>query len=331
ALVLFTDAADADLGVLRGSLRIPRRLLLAGLPLTILLGFAAAALLLPGLSVLEALVLATMLAPTDAALGAAVVTNPAVPARIREALNVESGLNDGICVPFLFTFLAVAVGLGDGETTASVAIRLLVEEIGIGLAAGLGCTLLGGWILRTCARRDWVSDAWVPLTVVSLALLCFASAQVAGGSGFIACFVGGMAFGALVPRHKERLLAGAEGSGKALALVTWVSFGAAAVVPQLSSIDVPILVYALLSLTVVRMLPVFLSLAGLGLPLRESLFIGWFGPRGLASIVFAVVVAGEDLPGSATLSAVVVCTVVLSILLHGASAEPLAARYGREA
>ena len=167
ALVLFTDSANADLGVLRRSFRIPGRLLLIGLPLTILLGFGVGRLLFPELSLIAVALLATMLAPTDAALGQAVVTNPSVPAPVREGLNVESGLNDGICVPILFTFLAFAAGTSGGGSTTSIALQLFAEEIGIGLVVGVGLALLGSWALRACAGRGWVAEPWTQLTVVA--------------------------------------------------------------------------------------------------------------------------------------------------------------------
>ena len=225
ALVLFTGSANADLATLRRTFRIPQRLLLIGLPLTIAFGFGVGRLLFPDLPLLTVAILATMLAPTDAALGQAVVTNEAVPAPIREGLNVESGLNDGICVPILFTFLALAAGT-DGST-AEIALRLVAEEIGIGLVVGVGLSVAGRYAIRAAADRGWIDEPWTQLSVVALALACFGVAQAAGGSGFIACFSGGLVFGGLVKRHKELLLRGAAASGDLLSLLTWVMFGAA--------------------------------------------------------------------------------------------------------
>ncbi|MGB5528172.1 MAG: cation:proton antiporter [Gemmatimonadota bacterium] len=325
ALVLFTDAAGANLGVLKKSRQIPARLLLVGLPLTILLGFAVGGLVLPGLTMFEVAILATMLAPTDAALGSAVVTNPKVPADIRESLNVESGLNDGICVPILFVFLALATGTTAAAGGFDLALRLVARELGIGLAVGLLLTGVGGWAIRRCAELGWVTDPWRQMIVVALAFSCFALAQIVGGSGFIASFSGGLLFSALAKKHKHELLATAEGVGSTLALATWVVFGSAVVGQMMGGFSWRIAVYAVLSLTVVRMLPVFLSLNGTGVGTKARLFMGWFGPRGLASIVFIVIVLNERLPGNETLALVVVCTVLLSILAHGFSANPLIA------
>jgi NhaP-type Na+/H+ or K+/H+ antiporter len=325
ALVLFTDASNADLGVLKKSFRIPQRLLLMGLPLTILLGFGFGVMLFDDLSLLEIAILATMLAPTDAALGKAVVTDESVPINIREGLNVESGLNDGICVPILFVFLALAAGsVGEGPPRG-FALTLVAEEVGIGCAVGLGLSLIGARLIRHSAERGWITETWRQLPVVALAVAAFALAQVLGGSGFIAAFVGGLLFGALVKQHKHRLLLAAEGTGDTLALITWVVFGAAVVGQSVGSFSWQTMAYAVLSLTVVRMLPVFLALAGFKLRTDEKLFMGWFGPRGLASIVFAVIVLNARLPGGDTIAMTVVCTIALSVIAHGLSATPLVA------
>ncbi len=285
ALVLFTDAANAKLEVLKRYREIPQRLLLIGLPLSILLGFGVAVAIFDGLTLFELAILATMLAPTDAALGKAVVSNPAVPSEVREGLNVESGLNDGICVPILLVFLALATGgAGDGGTLG-LALRLVAQEIGIGLAVGLGLAFVGSWLLKRCAQRKWITETWAQLPVVGLALLCFAVAQLLGGSGFIGSFSGGMLFGALTKRRKEDLLRAAEGTGDTLALVTWVLFGAGVVGQSMGHFSWQILLYAFLSLTLIRMLPVYLVMAGMGMKADTKLFLGWFGPRGLASIV----------------------------------------------
>jgi NhaP-type Na+/H+ or K+/H+ antiporter len=328
ALVLFTDASNANLSELKHSFQIPKKLLLIGLPLTILLGFVTGYLLFNGLALLEVALLATMLAPTDAALGKAVVTNEAVPSNIREGLNVESGLNDGICVPILFIFLALATGTGAEASTSMLALKLVVEAIGIGAAVGVGLTFLAIRLFPLCADRGWVTETWQQLTIPALAVTCFAVAQWLGGSGFIACFVGGMFYGKLAKRHKHTFLLAAEGIGDTLALITWVIFGTAVVGRSIGSFSWHVVVYALLSLTFIRMLPVFLVLKGMNLRNDEKLFMGWFGPRGLASIVFAVIVLNENLPGGEIISMTVVCTIILSVVGHGLSANPLVAALG---
>lgn len=324
AMVLFTDAARADLGVVRRNVRLPERLLLLGLPLTILLGFGVAWLVFPDLGVLELALLATMLAPTDAALGKPVVANPAVPAATRESLNVESGLNDGICVPVVVILLGLAVGRQiEGEAWSHVT-RVVAEEIGIGLVVGGVLTWGATRLLRWATARDWLSEGWTEVPAVALAGACFAVAQALGGSGFIACFTGGLILGRLVPAGKHAFLRGAENTGETLALLTWLAFGSVVVGQLPGRLTPAVVLYALLSLTVIRMLPVFLCLLGTPIGTGEKLFIGWFGPRGLASIVFAIMVFDAQLPGNRTLMTTVACTVLLSVIAHGVTANPLA-------
>jgi NhaP-type Na+/H+ or K+/H+ antiporter len=322
ALVLFSDAANADVDQIRRTRFLPRRLLFVGLPLTILLGFAAGLLLLPGLHRVEVALLAAALAPTDAALGKPVVTNPAVPPAIRESLNFESGLNDGICVPIIVVLLGAAAGVEvEGRPLAHILLTV-VEEIGIGFLVGAAIAIPGAWLLGRAKAAGWINPNWAGVPAIGLAVACFALAQAAGGSGFIACFVGGLAFGARRPDRHE-LLHAAEGAGDVLSLLTWVVVGALVVLQVADAVTWAVLLYAILSLTAVRMVPVWLCLRGTGVAPRDRLFIGWFGPRGLASVVFGVLILSAGLPGGDTLAATIVCTVLLSVVCHGASAAPL--------
>jgi NhaP-type Na+/H+ or K+/H+ antiporter len=330
ALILFIDAANADLGVLKRQFRIPERMLLVGLPGVIALGFGFAVLLFDGLTLYEAAILATMLAATDAALGKAVITNEAVPARVREGLNVESGLNDGLCVPVLLIFIALASNTGAENIGSSHALMLIAEELGIGVAVGLGFAAAGTALLRWCWKQGWVSKIWIQATVPALALLSFAVAQSLHGSGYIAAFTGGLLFGSMAKDSTHQLIHAAEGAGEILALMTWVLFGAAVIGANLELFTWEVITYAVLSLTVIRIVPIFLSLVGTGESVSSRLFLGWFGPRGLASIVFAIIVMDAALPGSKFLSVVVVATVSLSLVAHGLTAKPLANWLGRK-
>ncbi len=329
ALILFIDAANADMSILKRQFRIPSRMLLLGLPGVILLGFGFAVLMFDGLTIYEAAILATMLAATDAALGKAVITNKNVPARIREGLNVESGLNDGICVPIVLFFIALAVGGQHGESSTS-AMALVAQELGIGLAVGLGLALVGTYLLRWCWKQGWVTEIWIQVTVVGLAIACFATAQSLHGSGYIAAFTGGLLFGFLAKDTTHKLVLAAEATGETLALVTWSMFGAIVIGPALQLFNWEVVVYALLSLTVIRVVPIFLSLSGTGESVPSRLFLGWFGPRGLASIVFAIIVINAEVPGGEFLALVVICTVLLSLVAHGISANPLAKWLGEK-
>jgi NhaP-type Na+/H+ or K+/H+ antiporter len=330
ALVLFVEAADADLDVLRHSFRIPVRLLTIGLPLSIALGFALGMPIFPDLTLLEVALLATILAPTDAALGKAVVSNPNVPPSVREGLKVESGLNDGICVPVLFAFLAVAVGSASSEdSTIGLALGLFAREIGIGALVGVVFAVAASKTLGPLSRRGrWIGVTWLPVMVPALALLCFATAQTLHGSGLIAAFVGGITIAVMRPPNKHQWLHAAESAGDTLSLLTWIVFGAAVIGQVMPRFGWDHVVYAVLSLTVIRMLPMFLSLTGLPLGTDGKLFVSWFGPRGLVSIVFVIIVLDAGVSGGDSLAMTVVCTVILSILAHGLSAVPLARIYG---
>lgn len=324
ALLLFADAADADFKELKKSSQLPKRLLLIGLPLTIVFGIGTGALLFGAITLLEIALLATILAPTDAALGKAVVTDENVPGSIRGGLNLESGLNDGICVPIFLAFLAFIIGSAGEQGFGEIAVHLIVEEVGIGALTGIAVAGVGAVIITLRQKLEEISPAWKQLLVPALALVCFSTAQALGGSGFIASFVGGLLFGGIGQQRTDRYLLAAEGTGNALSLVTWVVFGATVVPRVFDAVTWEIVTYAVLSLTLVRMLPVWISLRGTSMRLGEVLFVGWFGPRGLASIVFAVMATEANVPGADFISLVVACTILFSIIGHGLSAKPLA-------
>ena len=328
AVVLFTDASRIRLDALRREYVVPVRLLSIGLPLTIALGAALGVLVFHQLTFTEALVLAVLLAPTDAALGQAVVTDPRLPSRIRQGLNVESGLNDGICVPLLFIVLAAADVESD-VATGHHAIVIVAEEIGYGILGGAAAGLLVSAVVRIGRRHDLIADAWLQTIPVVGAALAYGVAAALGGSGFIAAFLAGMLFGAL-GREPDATFEFSEALGGLLDGLTFLTFGAVLLGPALADLSWKIVVYAVLSLTVIRMLPVALALLGTGARRPTSAFLGWFGPRGLASIVFAVIVVTESqLPHVQTILLTTYATVGLSVLAHGLTASPLADRYVR--
>lgn len=325
AIVLFSDAANAVLKVLKAHEGLPLRLLLIGLPLTMLSGWLLGIWLFPQAPLIELALLAILLAPTDAALGKAVVSNPKVAAPVREGLNVESGLNDGICVPVLLMFLALLIE-EHTQSPLSLAIELFFEELGIGALIGGTLTFMAWLMQRYSAKHHWQTPMWSQLTLPGLAVLCFATAQTLGGSGFIAAFVGGLLASYLFAEQKHDLLKASEEFASLLSIITWVVFGALVIPSVWSSFTVDVWLYALLSLTVIRIVPVLVSLAGTGFDFETRLFIGWFGPRGLASIVFAIMILDYPLQTGRTLVAVAACTVLLSVLLHGLSANPWVSR-----
>lgn len=325
ALVLFTEASAANIKVLKKSVSIPSRLLLLGLPLTIILGIVFAIILFPDFLFIEAAILAIILAPTDAALGKAVVSNPKVPVKIRESLNVESGLNDGICVPFLIMCIAFV-----DFPNSSVRIGMFfVQGIGIGAAVGLIITYVGSFLLKRCYIKGGISKPWEKIIIIALVFSMYSLAAMLGGSGFIACFVGGILFGIIAKKEREQLVLAAEGIGDLMALVTWTLFGAFVVGSMFIEINFKAIIYALLSLTVIRMLPVIVALFNSGIEKKGKIFMGWFGPRGLASIVFVVMIMDKDLPNNHVIVLVTVWTILLSVLAHGLSANPYANWLGK--
>jgi NhaP-type Na+/H+ or K+/H+ antiporter len=322
--VLFADASRVGLPEFRADAGLYARLLAIGLPLTIGAGTFAAALLFGDLGFWTALLIGAALAPTDAALGAAVMTDPSVPERIRRVLNVESGLNDGIATPVVTLAIAGAAATVTGPGAA-------VADLAIGVAAGAFAGLVGGWAMRTARARGWASEDFAGPGVLALALAVYTGVHGLGGNGFVAAFVAGIAFGAAAGRGSAREVFYVEQTAGLVSLLTWLIFGAAAVPIVIAHTGWRVIVFALLSLTVIRMLPVALALMGSGLGGRTVAFVGWFGPRGLASIVFAVL-AAEDLgPAADQAVAVIGMTVLLSVFAHGLTAKPLAARYGAAA
>jgi NhaP-type Na+/H+ or K+/H+ antiporter len=328
-LVLFADAARISLPALRRELAVPLRLLGIGLPLTILVGAIAGAVVLPGVGLAEALVLAVVLACTDAALGQAVVSDERIPSRIRQGLNVESGLNDGLCVPLFFIAIALAEA-ESGTVSDHTAIELVLEEIGYGLVGGIAAGVLGGLALRFAASRRLIEPHWQQILGAATALLAVGVATALGGSIFIAAFTAGFLFGAL--RHDEggEVTYLVEEGGELFNAVTFIVFGALILGPALDEVTWQVVLYALISLTVVRMLPVALAMQGTGARRPTVAFLGWFGPRGLASIVFAVILLEEAaLPHLRTLLLAITITIAVSVYAHGLSAGPVTERYVR--
>ncbi|MCU7729124.1 cation:proton antiporter [Actinoplanes sp. KI2] len=327
-LLLFSDSARLDLRALRSHLAWPSRLLLIGLPLTILLGTGAGLLLFPGIGLAGAFLLSTMLCPTDAALGQRVVEDPAVPARVRQALDVESGLNDGLAVPFFLVALDISLATLH-DSLPSAVVHNAAEQIGWGLVAGIGSGVVAGLLFRRSEQLGRLHGQWVQLFTIAAALTGYAGAVTLGGSGFIAAFVGGGAFGLVSREHGLRATYFTEETGNLLAAVTWIGFGAVAFRTVWPEISWRVLAYAILSLTVVRMLPVAVAFIGTRARWQTAVFIGWFGPRGLATVVFGLIALEHGIPNANPVLTTVVVTVALSVVLHGLTAVPLIAAYRR--
>jgi len=325
-LVLFTDASRIDLKSLRASASLPFRLLAIGLPLTFFLGAALALGLFPEFGIWEALVLAAILAPTDAALGQAVVSSPLVPVRIRQTLNVESGLNDGIALPVVLLAISLAGAMG-GEASSWIRFGLL--QVGLAPIVGALVGYGGGQVVSRATHAEWMSPSFQHLSALSLSVLAYAGAEMVGGNGFIAAFVCGLTLGNTARDICECVHDFGEAEGQLLTLLVFLLFGAVILPDVVTELAPRHLAYALLSLTLVRMIPVGLSLLGSGLMPASLGFIGWFGPRGLASILYMLIVVEEGhFEAGHQIEAVVALTVLISTVAHGISAFPLASRYG---
>jgi NhaP-type Na+/H+ or K+/H+ antiporter len=335
-LVLFTDAAAIRIQDLRREEFLPLRLLVIGLPFTMALGWLVAWPLLPGLSMWELALVGIILAPTDAALGQQAFSNQRVPALVRGGLGVESGLNDGLALPFFVLALAAA-GESEGHPGVVVTfLRALLLSSAIGLAAGWA----GAGLLRWSVARGWITSDWRQFLSLAVPLIAYTLCGAAEGSGFIGAWAAGLAFGSRLrgaPSGRDTHTDAPDPTqstefskqfGLLLASVSFLVFGAVILGPVLQHLTWRMVVYALISLTVIRMLPVAIAMAGSGLRAVSVAYIGWFGPRGLASLVFGLLAFDEHLPGVTLLSGVIAVTVGLSVLLHGASAPYLGDRYG---
>jgi NhaP-type Na+/H+ or K+/H+ antiporter len=318
ALVLFTDAMATNITSWREEGELPSRLLIPGMPLIILAGAIVAAGVFPELDLVGAAMVATILAPTDAALGKPVVSNTRVPVRIREALNIESGLNDGIALPFLLFFIAI----GEAEEGANLG-SLLLSAIGVAVVVGLAVGWVSARLIIASSERGWMVPMWRQIAVVVVPVVAYVVADELGGSGFIATFVGGLTFGRLLLASYPDIGHFAEDLAEVLTMVAFMIFGGLLLQPRFGEFTWEMLLYALLSLTLIRMLPVAISMIGTNLRPPTLLYMGWFGPRGLASLIFAAIVIEEvDLPATDLMVNIVILTVALSILLHGITAYP---------
>ncbi|MGI9585403.1 MAG: cation:proton antiporter [Acidimicrobiia bacterium] len=324
-IVLFSDAVTIDVRAVRKDAFLPSRLLGVGLPITIALGTLIAMVVFPGIGFWTAALVAVILAPTDAALGQAVVANEEVPDLVRQGLGVESGLNDGIAVPFLT--IAVAGAAGQMQTGSEIA-TVFIKEIGLAVLVGLAVGWLGAKAVRFASERGWMAREGRQIAVVFLAVLCFALADPIDGSGFIAAFVGGMTFGSLLRKEFPSICNFSEGVSHLMTMAAFFVFGGLIFVPVVGDMTWQTVVYAVLSLTVIRMVPVAIALIGTNLRWQTKTYVGWFGPRGLASLVFlGTVVIDARLTDTKGIVAVGALTVAFSVFLHGLSAWPASVRY----
>ena len=327
-LVLFVDASTIDIASLKKVKGLPFRLLFIGLPVTMVLGIVLALPFFYSMGLWTIALMALILSPTDAALGMPVVTSPVVPEKIREAINVESGLNDGMALPPILACIA-ALSVGPAERAGvDFWMWFAVKQLLFGPIVGALVGWIGGRLVDRASKKEWMNPTFQRLAACSLAVLAYALAEEVHGNGFIAAFFGGLMLGVHTPEVRERIQEFGEAEGQQLGLFVFLIFGLAAVPPAAAHWDITAWIYAVLSLTVIRMLPVALSLCGTTLTKFSVCFIGWFGPRGIASVLYLIIVVNElGLKGYERMLSVIVLTVLLSVFLHGITAVPLSRMY----
>lgn len=327
ALLLFVEAAAITPADLRTETGLIARLLAIAMPLVIAIGAAAALVFFGILSFWEGAVVGAILAPTDAALGQGVVSNERIPAGIRNTLVAESGLNDGLAVPFAVAFTAAALA-NLGIETKGDALTFAMEQIGFGILTGIVLGAAAGWLVRKAIEADWAGSEWVKFSPIAVVFLVFAGAEVIHGNEFIAAWVGGITFGYVVRPAVDHVEEFSHRLSQVLTVVSFFVFGAALLGPALSKLTWQTMVYGLISLAIVRPIAVALSTIGAGLPRQTVAFLGWFGPRGIASVILAAIVIKQaGLPDDDIIVVIMTITVTLSVYLHGLSAVPGANRY----
>ncbi len=330
ALLLFADASTVSLTAARRDVPLTARLLGIGLPLSIVVGTVLAALVFPGLPFALTALIATCLAPTDAALSASVISDTRLPGRVRRVLNVESGLNDGIATPLVTLAIAAsATSLGVVDKQFEDGFGALAE-LAIGVGVGVGIGLTAGRVIAGAHRRGWMQEGSRRFATLALPVATFLVASMLGGNPFVGAFAGGVSFGATASTDAAPSIELTELLAKLFSFALWFVFGASFVLPAFESLDLRTVIYATLSLTVVRMLPVAVSLLASGVDRSTTAFIGWFGPRGLASVVFALLAVdqlGSTNPHVVVATNTIAVTIVFSIMAHGFSGRPLATRY----
>ena len=330
-LVLFSDAARINLKLLLKDHNLPIRMLIIGIPLIIIFGALIGYILPLGFTLMEAALLAAILAPTDAALGQSVVSNSKVPVRIRQSLNVESGLNDGIAVPFVFLFAAMIAGHSE-KTHISGIISFTSLQLIFGPLTGMFVGFIAGHLLKSAGSKQSMNESFEGPAILATTALAYSLAQILGGNGFIAAFMSGLIFGHILDGKCKFILDFIESEGQILILFSFLIFGAIMIPEMLNHLSWSMVLYAMLSLTIIRIIPIAISLIGTNVNPITIGFLGWFGPRGLASILFGLLVLEElKTEGAEKILATVVLTVSMSIILHGITAAPLARLYAKMA
>ena len=329
-VVLFSDASALNLKKLQKEWKLPTRLLVVGLPITIVLTTFVASWFFPDEPMIYLLLLALVLAPTDAALGKAVVSDKKIPENIRSTINVESGLNDGFVFPVLITVLSIIMSGVTGDGQADGWMMYVLQQIIFGGILGALVGYVGARVSSWAIKKNWMEGNYQNLVPIALAIFSYYIAEHFGGNGFIAAFFSGLFLGNHSEELRDNVEDFAESEGELLIMICFLVFGITFVPVTIEYWDLDVVIFSVLSLTVLRLVPVALSLIGkAGLP--TMLFIGWFGPRGIASILYVLIIIGKlgSIEGHEKIYAVMSLTILLSIFLHGVTAKPFAKMYSK--
>jgi len=329
-LVLFNDASTINLAELRKQRQLPVRLLLIGLPLTMIFGFLIAIPLFPNQNLWLIALIALILSPTDAALGQAVVTSKLVPEKIRQSINVESGLNDGIALPPVLICIAILASEPTSGSGAAYWLMFTLKQFFFGPLIGGLVGWIGGYLVDKASEKGWMNSTFQSLSSIALALMAYSLAEIVHGNGFIAAYFAGLLLGVQTADVRKRIHDFGEAESQALVLFVFLIFGMILIPFSFPFWSIESWIYAILSLTIIRMLPVALCLKGTGLTRPSVIFVGWFGPRGIASVLYLLLAVIElGTKGNEIMFSVVVLTVLISIFVHGLTAVPLSKTLGK--
>ena len=329
-ILLFADASMINFDALRKRYIWPQRMLLIGLPLAVLFGVGVASVLLRDWSIFAVALVASILAPTDAALGQAVISNARVPARERRTLVIESGLNDGLALPIVL-FFSCTLATMEGEHDSNF-LLFVIQQLTLGPGIGILLGWLGGHALMYAHKRGLSESHFEGVAAIAIAVTAYVGAGMVDGNGFIAAFCAGLAFGKVAKPRIKHVQEFVESEGQILVWSSFFLIGLVLLPEALHYLDLATLTLILLSLFVTRPLAIYLSLIGTGAKPTTRLFFGWFGPRGLATALFALLVVGEiNQTYAEPVLMIAINAVWISTLLHGFSAAPGANWYARKA
>jgi sodium/hydrogen antiporter len=324
-VILFNQAAMLDLPSVVRRGHVTFRLLVIGIPLAIVLGTGVALLVMPVMPLWEAVCLAAIVAPTEVALIDALLEDRRIPERVRHALSVESGCYDGLALAAMLAALALASEQTDPDPGRWGWFAVRTEVVS--LTVGLGIGVIGGLVIARSCQRGWMSDTWAQLATVALALVCFEVGERLHGSGFVTAFAGGLAYSMMMLRAGAQLPSQVtDAAGQLLELMVFAMFGSYAVIVGWRDADWRVVLFAVVALIVVRLVAVSAALVGTDLPARSRLFIGWFGPRGIGTLVLGLLMIERgEIQQSAMITQAVVVTVTVSLVVHSLTA-PLGIR-----